>query len=58
VVEKISENLGSKREDWRNLDDLELYTSDFSSDIMRVIKYRKMRLVGVCSMLQGDAKLI
>jgi hypothetical protein len=39
MVEKISEkNLGSKREDWRNLDDSELYTSDFSSDIIRVIK--------------------
>jgi hypothetical protein len=39
MVEKISEkNLGFKREDWRNLDDLELYTSDYSSDIIRVIK--------------------
>jgi len=38
MVEKISEkNLGSKREDWRNLDDSG-YTSDCSSDIIRVIK--------------------
>jgi hypothetical protein len=39
MVEKISEkNLGSKREDWRNLDDWELYTSDCSSDIIGVVK--------------------
>jgi hypothetical protein len=36
MVEKISEkNFVSKREDWRNMDDSELYTSDCSSDIIK-----------------------
>jgi len=36
MVEKISEkNFGSKREDWRNLDDSEIYSLDCSSDIIK-----------------------